>query len=97
MEDSLSVILPNGNCTTMDEINFLSATEMAEQIRHRQLSPVELIEAHLSQIEHLNPKLNAFVQVDADGARRQAKDAACAVGQRKQLGPLHGVPVSIKS
>src|SRR5882672_9166799 len=97
MEDSLSVILPNGNCTTMAEINFLSATEMAEQIRHQQLSPVELIEAHLSQIERLNPKLNAFVQMDADGARRRAKDAEYAVGQRKQLGPLHGVPISIKS
>ena len=81
----------------MAEINFLSAAKMAEQIRSQQLSPVELIEAHLSQIERLNPKLNAFVQVDATGARCQAKEAELAVKQRKPLGPLHGVPISIKS
>ena len=56
----------------MTEINFLSAARMAEKIRSQQLSPVELVEAHLSQIERLNPKLNAFVQVDAEGARRKA-------------------------
>jgi Asp-tRNA(Asn)/Glu-tRNA(Gln) amidotransferase A subunit family amidase len=81
----------------MTEINFLSAARMAEQIRNQQLSPAEVIEAHLSQIERLNPKLNAFVQVDAEGARRRAKESQLAVRQGKQLGPLHGVPVSIKS
>ncbi len=70
---------------------------MAEQIRSRQLSPVELVEAHLLQIERLNPKLNAFVQVDAEGARRKAKESESAVKQGKQRGPLHGVPISIKS
>ncbi|HEY6180619.1 MAG TPA: amidase, partial [Terriglobales bacterium] len=59
----------------MSEINFLSAGQMAEQIRRRKLSPVELVEAHLAQIERLNPKLNAFVQVDAKGARKQAHEA----------------------
>jgi Asp-tRNA(Asn)/Glu-tRNA(Gln) amidotransferase A subunit family amidase len=81
----------------MSEINFLSAGQMAEQIRRRKLSPVELVEAHLAQIERLNPKLNAFVQVDAKGARKQAHEAESAVKQRERLGPLHGVPISIKS
>ena len=81
----------------MTEINFLSAARMAEKIRSQQLSPVELVEAHLSQIERLNPKLNAFVQVDAEGARRKAKESESAVKQGNQLGPLHGVPISIKS
>ncbi|HSS99137.1 MAG TPA: amidase [Terriglobales bacterium] len=81
----------------MSEINFLSATQMAEQIRSRKLSPVEVVEAHLAQIERLNPKLNAFVQVDAEGARQQAIEAESAVNQREKLGPLHGVPISIKS
>jgi Asp-tRNA(Asn)/Glu-tRNA(Gln) amidotransferase A subunit family amidase len=81
----------------MPEITFLSAVSMAEQIRQKKLSPVELVEAHLARIEKLNPKLNAFVQVDAEGARRQARAADDAVIRGEQLGPLHGVPVSIKS
>jgi len=70
---------------------------MAEQIRQKKLSPVELVKAHLARIEELNPKLNAFVQVDAEGARRQARTAEEAVVRAEELGPLHGVPISIKS
>jgi len=70
---------------------------MAEQIRQKKLSPVELVEAHLARIEKLNPKLNAFVQVDAEGARRQARAAEESVASGENLGPLHGVPISIKS
>jgi Asp-tRNA(Asn)/Glu-tRNA(Gln) amidotransferase A subunit family amidase len=70
---------------------------MAEQIRRKELSPVELVEAHLEQIEKLNPRLNAFVQVDIAGARSQAKAAEQAVARGLVVGPLHGVPLSIKS
>ena len=70
---------------------------MAEQIRQKKLSPVELVEAHLTRIEELNPRLNAFVQVDAEGARRQARVAEAAVRNGEELGVLHGVPLSIKS
>jgi Asp-tRNA(Asn)/Glu-tRNA(Gln) amidotransferase A subunit family amidase len=81
----------------MRELTFLPAVSMAERIRRKVLSPVELLEAHLARIEELNPKLNAFVQVDAEGARQQARLAEAAVGGSGELGPLHGVPVSIKS
>jgi Asp-tRNA(Asn)/Glu-tRNA(Gln) amidotransferase A subunit family amidase len=70
---------------------------MAEEIRKKKISPVELVEAHLARIEQLNPRLNAFVQVDAEGARRAAREAESAVMREKILGPLHGVPVSVKS
>ena len=70
---------------------------MAEQIREKKLSPVELVEAHLARIEKLNSKLKAFVQVDAEGARCQARTAEKAVTRGEKLGPLHGVPISIKS
>ena len=56
----------------MPDLTFLSAVSMAEQIRQKKLSPVELVEAHLTRIQELNPRLNAFVHVDAEGARRQA-------------------------
>jgi Asp-tRNA(Asn)/Glu-tRNA(Gln) amidotransferase A subunit family amidase len=81
----------------MSSLTFLPAVAMAEQIRKKKISPVELVEAHLAQIERLNPRLNAFVQVDAKRARRAAHDAEIAVTQGKKLGPLHGVPISIKS
>lgn len=76
---------------------FLSATWMAQKIREKKLSSVELVEAHLARIERLNTKLNAFVQVDGEGARRQACLADEAVNRKLALGPLHGVPVSVKS
>jgi Asp-tRNA(Asn)/Glu-tRNA(Gln) amidotransferase A subunit family amidase len=78
-------------------LNFLSAVAMAQQIREKKISPVELLEAHLAQIEKLNPKLNAFVQLDSERARHAAHDAEVAVARQKPLGPLHGVPISIKS
>jgi Asp-tRNA(Asn)/Glu-tRNA(Gln) amidotransferase A subunit family amidase len=79
------------------DLIFLPAVRMAELIRKEQISSVELIEAHLARIELLQPKINAFVQVDAKRALAQARAAQAAVGTMQQLGPLHGVPISIKS
>jgi Asp-tRNA(Asn)/Glu-tRNA(Gln) amidotransferase A subunit family amidase len=81
----------------MKALNFLSAVSMARKVHAKEISPVDLVEAHLAQIAKLNPKLNAFVQVDADRARQSAQDAEAAVTQGRTLGPLHGVPISIKS
>src|ERR1022692_384019 len=81
----------------MNDLTFLPAVSMAEQIRKKEIFPEELVDAHLAQIEKLNPRLNAFVQVDAERARQAARDAAFAVMNGATLGPLHGVPISIKS
>src|ERR1700686_3966700 len=81
----------------MDDLTFLPAIVMAQQIREKKISPVELAEMHLAKIERLNPKLNAFVHVDAERVRLEARDAEAAVTSGKVLGPLHGVPISIKS
>jgi amidase len=81
----------------MPGLNFLSAVSMAERISRKQLSPIELVECHLVRIQELNAKLNAFVQVDSEGARRQAQKADEAVRNGETLGPLHGVPISIKA
>ena len=53
---------------SMSDLIFSPAAAMAQQIRKKQISPVELVEAHFAQIEKLNPKLNAFVQLDAERA-----------------------------
>jgi Asp-tRNA(Asn)/Glu-tRNA(Gln) amidotransferase A subunit family amidase len=70
---------------------------MAELIRNRKLSPVELVQSHLDRIERLNPKINAYVQVDAERALATAHCAEKAVIENKALGPLHGVPLSVKN
>jgi Asp-tRNA(Asn)/Glu-tRNA(Gln) amidotransferase A subunit family amidase len=85
------------NAKPMSELTSLSASQMAEQIRNKKISPVELVEAHLARIENLNPKINAFVEIDGECALKQARDAESAVMQNQSLGPLHGVPISIKS
>lgn len=81
----------------MDDLTLLTAASMAALIRDKRLSPVELVEAHLAKIEKLNPQLNAYVQVDADRARFLARRAEDAVASGRALGPLHGIPISIKS
>ncbi len=81
----------------MSELTYLSAVDMARQVRERMISPVELAEAHLAKIGRLNPKLNAFVHVDPERVLREARNAETAVMRAGTLGPLHGVPVSIKS
>ncbi|MFZ0807129.1 MAG: amidase, partial [Candidatus Sulfotelmatobacter sp.] len=81
----------------MNDPTFLSAVAMAEQVRAKKISPVELADAHLAKIERLNPTLNAFVQVDDERVRREARAAEDAVMKGEALGPLHGVPISIKS
>jgi len=70
---------------------------MAKQIRERKISCAELVQAHLNQIERLNPKLNAFVEVDSAGALRAANAADEALRRGGLCGPLYGVPISIKS
>lgn len=69
---------------------------MAELIRTRQISPVELTEAHLKRIEALQPKINAFVRILHDEALTAANAAESAVMHGEKLGPLHGVPVTVK-
>ena len=79
-----------------DDLAFMSATTMAGAIRARKLSPVEVTQTILDRIERLNPRLNAYLTVDADGAMRAARAAEQAVVDGAELGPLHGVPVSVK-
>jgi len=80
----------------MSDLTFLSASQIAQQIRNKKISPVEVVQAHLARIEKFNPKINAFVHLDAEGALAQARNAEAAVTRRQSLGPLHGVPISIK-
>src|SRR2546423_761973 len=76
---------------------YWTLAESTRQIRSKKISPVEIVELHLKRIETLQPKLNAFVHLDAEGARQQARAAENSVLLGDHLGPLHGVPLTIKS
>src|SRR5262245_23209414 len=80
-----------------DDLCWTSATTLAAMIRTKKVSPVDVVDATLLRIEKVNPRLNAFVTVLADHARVQAKAAERALTRRSAtLGPLHGVPFSVK-
>jgi Asp-tRNA(Asn)/Glu-tRNA(Gln) amidotransferase A subunit family amidase len=83
--------------SSMQSSSIISATEIAARIRRKEISPVEVAKIHLERIARLNPKLNAFVDVQPDDVLRQARDAEKAITRGDEVGRLHGVPLSIKS
>jgi amidase len=80
----------------MSEIWQLSATELAHRIARRDLSSAEVVDAHLSRIDAVNPALNAVVRVLADEARAGAALADRQLAAGEKVGPLHGVPFTVK-
>jgi Asp-tRNA(Asn)/Glu-tRNA(Gln) amidotransferase A subunit family amidase len=78
-------------------LTALPAWQMAARIRDGVMTATELLEAHLNQIKQWNPKLNAFVSIDETRAREAAKNIDEAVKAKRPLGPLCGVPMTIKS
>jgi amidase len=80
----------------VNELNFLSATELADNIRERRVSSREVLEAHLRQIAAVNPAVNAIVTLNEEQAHSKAQEADDALAHGNIWGPLHGVPVTIK-
>lgn len=78
-----------------DELHYADATKLAELIRTKEVSPVEVVKAHLDRIGAVDPLVNAIVTV-AEGALEDAREAEAAVLGRLPLGPLHGVPFTAK-
>jgi len=79
-----------------DELCWKPATELTRMVRAKETSPVEVVEAFLSRIERINPQVNAYCTVTADSARTGAETAEAAIARGERLGPLHGVPFSLK-
>jgi amidase len=79
-----------------DDLCFVSATELSKLIRLKKISVVEIIRAHLDQIERLNPTLNAIVTLTAESALAEAKIADQKIGANDPIGLLEGLPVAHK-
>jgi aspartyl-tRNA(Asn)/glutamyl-tRNA(Gln) amidotransferase subunit A len=80
----------------MTDPHLLSAAEASRAFAARTLSPVELLTALLARIERLDPRLNAFIRLDAEAAMHAAREAEREIAAGRSRGPLHGVPVGIK-
>jgi len=80
----------------MKSLFFKPARELAELIRNRALSPVELMKNTLARIETLNPALNAFVQLCPDRAMAEAREIEARILEGETPGPLAGIPLGVK-
>ena len=78
------------------EICSWTATEMAQRIRGKQVSCLEVMQAHLQQIDQINPTVNAIITLLPDRALEGAQAADDAIARGDDLGPLHGLPIAHK-
>ncbi|MDI6756214.1 MAG: amidase family protein, partial [Thermodesulfobacteriota bacterium] len=78
------------------DLGFMPATELAAAVKKKALSPVEIVETLLARIDKINPKVNAYCTVVPELARDAARKAEAEVLRGGEIGPLHGVPVSVK-
>lgn len=74
----------------------LPISELSSRIRTKKLSPLEITQACLREIERTDPKLNAFITVTADLALQQARDAEAEIQRGNWRGPIHGIPIALK-
>src|SRR6267154_3174713 len=75
---------------------FQTAKQLAATVRKKKIGCLELLDLYLKRVEAYNPELNAIIAMDIEGARKRAKAADRAVKAGKKLGPLHGVPMTLK-
>ena len=79
-----------------DELNFMTARDLARRIQGGELSAVEVMEAHLDRIDRLNPVVNAIVTLLPERALADARAADAALARGDDIGPLHGLPIAHK-
>jgi amidase len=80
----------------MSNLVFWEAHQLAKAIRDRQVSSLEVLDAHLQQIATHNSNVNAIVTLDEERARQRASSADEALARGEIWGPLHGVPITVK-
>jgi hypothetical protein len=97
-DTAMTTTLPNNAGPTQDSgpLHYQDASTLAALIATKQASSREVVQAHLDRIAEVNPKINAIVTLLADDALRNADAADAAVASGAELGPRHGVPVTVK-
>lgn len=79
-----------------NDLHRMTLSQLAPKIRSRRISPVDLTQAVLDEIERLEPVLNAYITLDPEGALKAARKAQRQLAKGEYLGPLHGIPISLK-
>jgi len=77
--------------------HYSPIAQISQLLRAKQISPLELVDSQLNRTTALQPKLNAFVHLDAEAARAAAVFATQQLARNESLGPLHGIPLTVKS
>jgi amidase len=80
----------------VQDIAFWPAKRLASHLRRRKIGCLELLDHYLARVERFNPRLNAIIATDLEGARKRARAADRALAKGEVWGPLHGVPMTIK-
>ena len=80
----------------MSDVIYSSVKAIAEAIREKEVSAVEVVQAHLDRIDEVNERLNAVVHLCAERALDEAREADAALARGESKGPLHGVPMTLK-
>src|SRR5262249_46158083 len=81
---------------TVTDIGYHTASQLNEMLASGQISARELLDEHIARVRRFNPGINAVVALDEEGAREAAQKADGARSQGIVLGPLHGLPITIK-
>ena len=76
---------------------YSTIAETLAKFRRKEISPLELIAAHLNRIQQIQPQLNPFVHIDAESARARARDSESRIARGDKPRPLEGIPVTVKS
>lgn len=79
-----------------DALVKLTISELAPKIKAKEVSPVEVVDAALAQVDRLQPRLNSFITILGERARDRAKEQEAALMRGEYKGPLHGIPIGIK-
>jgi amidase len=78
------------------DLNFMPAQKLAAAVRRKEVSPCEVVDSLLDRIEKINPQVNAYCTVVPEMAREAARKAEEQIMRKEDLGPLHGIPFSVK-
>ena len=78
------------------DIPFLSATELSQLIKSKEVSPVEAVEGYLERISQVDSKINSYITVCGEEALEEARHAEQAIARGGYLGPMHGIPYGVK-
>ena len=96
MTINLQFILKLIGIHSMSALHYLTAAQIAQKIRDKEISCLEILELYFERIKKYNPSLNAIILMDESGAKSRAIDADKALSSGEVWGPLHGVPMTIK-